>query len=342
MQKQGLCMEIGPLAVGVLFNMLVMADGNTGEIKVTQAILANRSGCSLGAVKSALKLMVEKQVLIKRERPTRHATDVYLLNEAAKGTLFYGKEEEDGQLPDDSLTDTTRLSDSHNMAVSGTPDGYQNNDPIDTKWLSSSTPDDSLSGTPNGYLYKDNKVKDNLKDNKTLKPKFKDSPELTCEKAASNSFANDWFDEVPVEKAKPTRTVKAETDEQLEARRATRNAYSEAYLERYGIEPLFGRKEHSQIKQFVELVGQNDAPRIARFYLSMGTQWYLTKRHPVGQLLLDANAIRASCFTGSVGYATAARRDDQHETNKSVWEEVIDDIRKQYESEEKILTLEAV
>lgn len=96
---------------------------------------------------------------------------------------------------------------------------------------------------------------------------------------------------------------------------ATWKAYSEAYFNRYGTEPLRNRTVNSQIKRFVEAVGSEQAPLIASFYLRHNLAWYVRDKHGTGCLLKDAAKLHTEWKTGRIGTNTEALNADRKQSN---------------------------
>lgn len=71
----------------------------------------------------------------------------------------------------------------------------------------------------------------------------------------------------------------------------TWRAYEDAYLLRWNQNPVRNAQVNSQMKKFVERVGVQDAPDIAKFYLAHNKKFYIEKCHPVGLMLADAEAL---------------------------------------------------
>lgn len=74
--------------------------------------------------------------------------------------------------------------------------------------------------------------------------------------------------------------------------------YAEAHRDRYGVFPVRNKMVNSVMKQLVEKLGEEEAPHVAAFYLTHNAQVYVTKRHPVKLLLLDAEGLRTQWATG--------------------------------------------
>lgn len=74
--------------------------------------------------------------------------------------------------------------------------------------------------------------------------------------------------------------------------------YLGAYLERYGTEPVRNAKVNSQLAQFVDRVGVDDAGPIAAFFVRSNSPWYVRKGHTVGVMLEDAEKLATEWRTG--------------------------------------------
>lgn len=72
-----------------------------------------------------------------------------------------------------------------------------------------------------------------------------------------------------------------------------------AYHDRHGAEPVRNKTINSQLKAFVERVGADAAPHVAKFYVSHSEQFYVRSRHPVNLLLRDAEKLHTEWKTGS-------------------------------------------
>lgn len=59
------------------------------------------------------------------------------------------------------------------------------------------------------------------------------------------------------------------------------DAYREAYQQRYGVEPLRDARTNQHLCRFIDRVGKNDAPEIARFFLTHNNR----ARHPASLLV---------------------------------------------------------
>ena len=95
----------------------------------------------------------------------------------------------------------------------------------------------------------------------------------------------------------------------------TWDAYSYAYLNRYGVEPTRNAKVNSQLRQFTERVPIEEAPAIAKFYLSHNNAYYIRTAHSTDALLKDAEKLRTEWQTGRKVTGRKAMQDEQTSTN---------------------------
>lgn len=100
----------------------------------------------------------------------------------------------------------------------------------------------------------------------------------------------------------------------------TWEAYSCAYLKRYGSIPVRNKKINGQLCSLVERLGAEEAPLVAAFYVEHNNPYYVRERHPVDALLKSAEGLRTQWATGvkaTTGEAkNAERRDDVSEQFK--------------------------
>lgn len=101
------------------------------------------------------------------------------------------------------------------------------------------------------------------------------------------------------------------------------SAYSDAYHQRYGTDPVRNAAVNSQLSRFVDRVGCDDAPHVARYYLSLGNRWYIEKCHSVSAMLNDAEGLRTQWITGQRVSSTTARHADRSEHNANVVSQLI-------------------
>ena len=79
-------------------------------------------------------------------------------------------------------------------------------------------------------------------------------------------------------------------DPEKQLRLETWEFYKQAYLERYGIEPVRNAKVNRNILDFVKQVGAN-APQMIYFFVFHNNSWYVQKGHDTGTLLANVQAI---------------------------------------------------
>lgn len=92
-------------------------------------------------------------------------------------------------------------------------------------------------------------------------------------------------------------------------------AYSEAYFLRYHAQPARNKTVNSQMAQFVQRIGIEEAPHVAAFYVTHNKSWYVQGLHAVGYMLKDAEALRTQWATNSRVMQTQARQADKTASN---------------------------
>ncbi|MDY7559933.1 hypothetical protein QN366_04975 [Pseudomonas sp. CCC3.2] len=133
---------------------------------------------------------------------------------------------------------------------------------------------------------------------------------------------------LPVAKAPAASNVKVlkpkaekhKTDAQL-ANAATWNAYSNAYYDRYGAEPVRNAKVNGQVAQLVSRLGAAEAPHVAAFYVAINDSFYLRSSHEFGLLVARAEGIRTQWVTGRQVNSVTARQMENTQANMSAAEE---------------------
>lgn len=111
-----------------------------------------------------------------------------------------------------------------------------------------------------------------------------------------------------------------ESETELQAAcRETWKAYSLAYFDRYGTEPVINAKVRSQVKQFAQRIPRAEAPEVASFYVRHADAFYVRKGHDFGQALADAEKLRMEWATNQQITGTKAR---QNERSSAMWQAV--------------------
>lgn len=110
---------------------------------------------------------------------------------------------------------------------------------------------------------------------------------------------------------------------------ATWQAYAAAYRTRYGVEPVRNQTVNSLLCRLVAKLGQDEAPKVAAFYLTHSGQWYVSKMHPVNLLVADAEKLRTEWATGQPMTQAKAAQADQTATRGAVFTALLDKERRQ-------------
>lgn len=104
-------------------------------------------------------------------------------------------------------------------------------------------------------------------------------------------------------------------------------AYRQAYIARYQQEPTRNVRVNAQLAKFAQLVPLDQAPEIAAFYVRHNKPWYVTKAHPVGLLLADAEGLRTQWLNGRTVTDTEARQGDRTAALGNVFQPLIEEAR---------------
>ena len=112
------------------------------------------------------------------------------------------------------------------------------------------------------------------------------------------------------------------SDEQA-ACRATWAAYSAAYQERYGVQPVRNAKVNAAIKSFTRRIGADESPGVARYYLSHSDAFYARKCHDVGPMLADAEKLRTEWVTQRQVTGITARQQERTGTMRGVVDRIL-------------------
>lgn len=107
---------------------------------------------------------------------------------------------------------------------------------------------------------------------------------------------------------------KAKTDAQA-ANGATWDAYTIAYLERYGVEPVRNAKVNAQVAQLVQRLGADEAPQVAMFYVTINDSFFIRSSHEFGLLVSRAEGIRTQWVTGRQVNSITAQQIERKQAN---------------------------
>lgn len=99
--------------------------------------------------------------------------------------------------------------------------------------------------------------------------------------------------------------------------------YSDAYYQRYNVEPVRNAKVNGQVKSFVKRIGYDNAPHVAAHFVSSNAAYYVSRGHSIDCLLSDAEKLHTEWATGKSITQTRARQIDKSESNKNAVSEAI-------------------
>ena len=128
---------------------------------------------------------------------------------------------------------------------------------------------------------------------------------------------------LPAEVQKPARQKPADDSGEQEACRATWAAYSGAYLDRYGVEPVRNAKVNAAIKGFTRRIGADESPDVARYYVGHADAYYARKCHDAGAMLADAEKLRTEWATQRQVTGVTARQQERSGTMRSAVDRIL-------------------
>jgi DNA-binding MarR family transcriptional regulator len=121
---------------------------------------------------------------------------------------------------------------------------------------------------------------------------------------------------------------KADLEAQMqEACKQTWAAYRTAYRVRHGVDPVRNAKVNTNVRDLVKRLGREEAPHVARWFLSVNEQYAVKRMHDLGVLLAGAEAYRTQWATNRQVTETSARHTDQTQSNLSAADEAIELLR---------------
>lgn len=102
-------------------------------------------------------------------------------------------------------------------------------------------------------------------------------------------------------------------------------AYSQAYWNRYGVEPVRNAKVNGQLAQLLTRLGAQEAPAVAQWFLTHNNRWYVQQMHSVDSLLRDAEKLRTEWATGNRMTVAAAQEADRRQETGDMWSRIIEE-----------------
>jgi uncharacterized protein YdaU (DUF1376 family) len=99
--------------------------------------------------------------------------------------------------------------------------------------------------------------------------------------------------------------------------------YANAYQNRYGTQPVRNAMVNGQLASLVRLLGHEEAPPVAEFYVSHSRSIYVAAKHSVNLLVRDCTGLRTEWATGRKVTDTEARNADRTAHTGEVVEKLI-------------------
>ena len=113
------------------------------------------------------------------------------------------------------------------------------------------------------------------------------------------------------------------------------DAYTSAFVQRYGTDPVRNATTNGQMAQFVGRIGAEEAPHVAAYYVGHNGAFYVRGGHAVGGLLKDAEKLRTEWATRRQITATAAQQADRTQTNLDAFAPLLAKARAEKQQQEQ-------
>lgn len=148
-------------------------------------------------------------------------------------------------------------------------------------------------------------------------------------------FTDSGLSDSPIPDSKPFAPTKVDAPKKkVEPESAeTWQAYSKAYFNRYGSEPVRNASVNAKLAQFVGRLGRDEAPHVASFFVSHNNGYYVREMHAVGVMLKDAEKLRTEWATNTKMTQTKALQADKTATNLDAFAPLIAAARAKEEAE---------
>lgn len=91
--------------------------------------------------------------------------------------------------------------------------------------------------------------------------------------------------------------------------------YAFAFRKRYNVWPVWNARTAGQLGQLVDRLGQDAAPKVAAYYLTIADARLITEQHSVNLLLARAEALHTQWATGRRVNGTTARQQERTAAN---------------------------
>ncbi len=150
------------------------------------------------------------------------------------------------------------------------------------------------------------------------------SPSSSFSLSPSDS-ASEEVPAAPSASAPPKRTRKPKADKKPAKTTAVWEAFTSAYLVRHKIMPADCAQIRGQMSKFIDKVGAEDAPEIARYFVESSNGFHNEKAHDFGFCLSDAVKLRKEWLTGKIVTRTETRNADRKQATINAWGPLIEE-----------------
>lgn len=132
-----------------------------------------------------------------------------------------------------------------------------------------------------------------------------------------------FFDAPALQDAPPPKVKREPKVKEPSPTAETWSAYSIAYMDRYGVEPVRNAMVNGQLAGVVGRIGAAEAPFVAGWYVGHQNRFYVEVGHSVAMLLRDAEKLRTEWATNRRTTSTQALQADKTQTNLNAFAPMI-------------------
>ena len=110
-------------------------------------------------------------------------------------------------------------------------------------------------------------------------------------------------------------------------------AYQQAYRKRYQIDPLRNARVNTLLLKLAREIGEADAVRLVEYYVSHDNHFYVKKRHDIGVLVSDAQAVYTDMMIGEQMTQAQASKIDAKAGRGQRYRKVIEEYQAQEDAQ---------
>ena len=143
------------------------------------------------------------------------------------------------------------------------------------------------------------------------------APEIIAEKKGLKPMKPDLFER------------NRQSSEVWAAKMKTWDAYSAAYQQRYGVEPVHNPHAERQISQLITRLDHGEAPQVAAWYVGHNGAFYVRMKHPIDLLVKDCEGLRTEWARGCQVTDQDARHVDRRQATMNAFSPLLEEAERE-------------